>query len=211
MAVPTYPLGHKIKMTPTLVLQKALALGVVLSVSGDKLHAAGNREGVAELAPELHAHRAELVQMLQVLPPPNHEPAPDRPALPATTQAPAPTWREADKADQLHYWSCPWCLAVVRTGTGTRCTTGQQLHDTYIEVASRERFIGAKPDPAQPLPKFHVAQPWNEADRAYQAHHWGCTTCKAAARSGGSSQRCATGQHLYATYEQAFEAGKEST
>ncbi|SEQ44876.1 hypothetical protein [Giesbergeria anulus] len=69
----------------------------------------------------------------------------------------------------------------------------------------------ATPSPAKPLPKFSVHQPWNVADRAYQAHHWSCTTCKATARSGGSSQRCATGQHLYATYEQAFEAGKEST
>ena len=71
----------------------------------------------------------------------------------------------------------------------------------------------ATPSPAKPLlPKFSVHQSWNVADRAYQAHHWNCTTCKAAARSGGSSQRCATGQHLYATYEQDFdEAAKEST
>jgi len=63
----------------------------------------------------------------------------------------------------------------------------------------------------KPLPLFHVAQPWNVADKAYQAHHWSCTTCKAAARSGGSSQRCTVGQHLHQLYEQAFEAAKEST
>jgi len=65
--------------------------------------------------------------------------------------------------------------------------------------------------PPKPLPRFHVAQPWNEADRAYQAHHWNCDACKAAARSG-HSDRCATGQHLYGIYEQsAPRATKEST
>lgn len=151
------------------------------------------------LAQYLRGELAKLVPVAPAMPPKAV------PTVPAST-----TWRDADKADQLHYWGCPQCLAVVRTGTGTRCATGQQLHDTYIEVAARERFIGAKPDPAQPLPKFHSAQPWNEADRAYQAHHWSCTTCKAAARSG-HSERCTEGQHLYATYEQAFEAGKEPT
>ena len=59
----------------------------------------------------------------------------------------------------------------------------------------------------KPLPKFSVHQPWNEADRAYQAHHWRCPTCKAVARSG-HSERCAIGQHLYNLYEQATMAGK---
>ena len=59
----------------------------------------------------------------------------------------------------------------------------------------------APPDPAKPLPRFHVAQPWNVADKAYQAHHWSCATCKAAARSG-HSDRCTQGQHLYDLYEQ---------
>ena len=69
--------------------------------------------------------------------------------------------------------------------------------------------VVAPPDPAKPLPKFHVAQPWNKADKAYQAHHWNCPTCKAAARSG-HSDRCATGQQLHDLYERAFEAGKVS-
>lgn len=59
-----YPLGHKQKMSPSLVLQKALALGVVLSVNGNKLHAAGNGDRIAELAPDLRQHRAELLQLL---------------------------------------------------------------------------------------------------------------------------------------------------
>ncbi|MBX9934982.1 MAG: hypothetical protein K2Y10_00115 [Burkholderiaceae bacterium] len=68
----------------------------------------------------------------------------------------------------------------------------------------------ATPSPAKPLPKFSVHQPWNEADRAYQAHHWNCTTCKAAARSG-HSDRCVQGQQLHSAYEQAFEAAKGAT
>ncbi|GAB3367408.1 MULTISPECIES: hypothetical protein [Giesbergeria] len=139
--------------------------------------------------------------------------APVAPAMPSKAIPPAPaptTWRDADKSDQAHYWDCPQCLAVVKTGMGTRCTTGQQLHDTYIEVATRERFIGVQPDPAKPLPQFHSAQPWHEADKAYLAHHWGCDTCKAHARSNGHSDRCSTGQHLYNLYEQA-QSQKEST
>ena len=67
--------------------------------------------------------------------------------------------------------------------------------------------VAAMAPALKPLPKFSVHQPWNEADRAYQAHHWNCTSCKAAARSGGHSQRCTEGQHLYELYKQAFEAG----
>ena len=68
----------------------------------------------------------------------------------------------------------------------------------------------ATPSPVKPLPKFSVHQPWNEADRAYQAHHWNCDACKAYARSNGHSQRCTEGQQLHSAYEQAFEAGKTS-
>lgn len=71
--------------------------------------------------------------------------------------------------------------------------------------------VAALAQTPKPLPKFSVHQPWNLADRAYQAHHWNCTTCKVAARSGGHSQRCTEGQHLYDLYEQAAMATKEST
>lgn len=150
----------------------------------------------------------------QKLPPSWTAPAPlPDPGLPRLLSAvvaspsppvPAQTWREADKADQLHYWNCAQCLAVVKSGTGKRCTTGQQLHDAYIEAASRERFIGAKPDPAKPLPKFHHAQPWcEEADRAFQAHYWQCPQCKAGGRSRGPL--CLTGQQL----QQAVDATRK--
>ncbi|MBX9936536.1 MAG: hypothetical protein K2Y10_08070 [Burkholderiaceae bacterium] len=152
--------------------------------------APNDRQG---LAAYLRGELAKLVPVAPAMPPKAV------PTVPAST-----TWRQADRADQLHYWSCTQCR------TGPKCPQGQHLHDAYIEVATRERFIGAQPDPAKPLPKLHSAQSWNVADRAYQAHHWNCTTCKAAARSG-HSERCVQGQHLYATYEQAFEAAKGAT
>ena len=57
------------------------------------------------------------------------------------------------------------------------------------------------PAPAKPLPHFHLDQPWRVADRLYQAHHWQCTVCKAAARAApGTADRCAEGQRLHDEY-----------
>ena len=54
------------------------------------------------------------------------------------------------------------------------------------------------PAPAKPLPHFHLDQQWRVADWLYQAHHWRCATCMAAARAApGTADRCATGQHLH--------------
>ena len=81
--------------------------------------------------------RGELAAYLRSqLPTPKPKAMP--PAVVASPSPPVPAqiWREADKADQLHYWNCAQCLAVVKSGTGKRCTTGQQLHDAYIEAAS---------------------------------------------------------------------------
>lgn len=64
MAGLPYPLGHKIKNTPESTLQKALELDVVLSAAHGKLHAAGDRASVAELAPLIRQHRDELVRLL---------------------------------------------------------------------------------------------------------------------------------------------------
>ena len=54
------------------------------------------------------------------------------------------------------------------------------------------------PAPAKPMGWLHLDQPWRVADRLYQAHHWQCTVCKAAARAApGTADRCAAGQHLH--------------
>ncbi|MBX9937026.1 MAG: hypothetical protein K2Y10_10600 [Burkholderiaceae bacterium] len=196
MAALAYPLGHKIKkddaLTASQVLAKAQALGVKLALSDGELHAVGCRAGIAQLAQDIRACKPQLVQLLS-----KPVPAPDW----APPPAPAQTWRDADHADQSHYWACKQCR------TGAKCPKGQRLSDAYIEAASRERFIAAKTDPAKPLSKFHVAQPWNEADKTYQAHHWSCDACKAYARSNGHSQRCTEGQQLHSAYEQAATKG----
>ena len=57
------------------------------------------------------------------------------------------------------------------------------------------------PAPAKPLPHFHLDQPWRVADRLYQAHHWQCTVCKAAARAApGTADRCIEGQRRHDEY-----------
>jgi hypothetical protein len=139
MAAVTYPLGHKIKSAPPLsapqVLAQAQALGVVLALSNGALRARGPQASIAELAQHIRACKPELVKLLLALPP----------AVVASPSPPVPaqTWREADKADQQHYWNCAQCLAVVKSGTGKRCTPGQLLHDAYIEAATLEgRFRG---------------------------------------------------------------------
>lgn len=152
----------------------------------------------ADIEAALPEHRADLLALVQALMP-KAKPPTVAPAAP--NPAPTQTWRQHDKADQLHYWSCPQCLAVVKTGTGKRCTTGQQLHDAYIEAATRERFIGAKPDPAKPLPPFHAAQPWRALDREFQAHYWQCPECKAGGRTRGPL--CPSGAELSQKYELA--------
>jgi rubredoxin len=160
----------------------------------------------ADIEATLPEHRADLLALVQALMP---KAMPPTVVAAAPNPAPTQTWRQHDKADQLHYWSCPQCLAVVKTGTGKRCTTGQQLHDAYIEAATREgRFIGATPDPAKPLPPFHAAQPWRALDREFQAHYWQCPECKAGGRTRGPL--CPTGTELHQQYEQAA-APKEST
>ncbi|SEQ70237.1 hypothetical protein SAMN02982919_01034 [Giesbergeria anulus] len=153
----------------------------------------------ADIEQTPHGLRGGLyAHLLGQLPPPHKPMPPAVVAVPSTpAPAPAPTWREADKADQSHHWSCAQCR------TGAKCPEGQRLSDAYIEAASRERFIAAKTDPAKPLPKFHVAQPGNKADKTYQAHHWSCDACKAYARSNGHGQRCIEGQQLHSAYEQA--------
>lgn len=159
MAALSYPLGHKVNEAPALVLQKALALDVVLSVVGEKLHAAGDRASVAELAPLLRQHRADLVHLLTSAandPAPGTRvastPAPDRhgantvpaPARPEPpTPAPKPPgwlhmdqpWRAADAAYLAHWGLCPTCKATA-TGHSERCAAGQYLHDAYDKAVT---------------------------------------------------------------------------
>ena len=59
------------------------------------------------------------------------------------------------------------------------------------------------PEPApapEPVPA-PSGPTWQELDRAYQAHHTQCPTCKCAGR--GYGKRCATGMQLWAAYSSA--------
>lgn len=47
------------------------------------------------------------------------------------------------------------------------------------------------------------APDWYAADKAYQLHHAGCATCRAAGASLHSAPRCPAGAELWATYQAA--------
>ena len=180
-------------------------LGAAMALC-DRTDASGKtrQDWRADIEAALPEHRADLLALVQALMP---KAMPPTVVAAAPNPAPTQTWRQHDKADQLHYWSCPQCLAVVKTGTGKRCTTGQQLHDAYIEAATREgRFIGATPDPAKPLPPFHAAQPWRAADKQWLAHWQQCPQCQTAGRT--NTDRCTQGEDLFTAYQQAIETGK---
>ena len=90
-----------------------------------------------------------------------------------------------------------WVDDVESTPAGMRA-------DLYAHL--REQLPPAPPAPPKPHPApapkpmgwLHMEQPWRAADRLYQAHHWQCTVCKAAARAApGTADRCAAGQHLH--------------
>ena len=149
MPAPSYPLGHKIKSTPAAVLAQALAAGVVLSAAGGKLHAAGDRASIEALAPLVHQHRDELVQLLS-MPDPASTPASPEPhgadAAPPPPPPPPPAplpwlsvhqpWRAADRLYEAHHWQCPVCCAAARCRYTERCVEGQRLHDAYTLASS---------------------------------------------------------------------------
>lgn len=64
MSANTHPLGHKQKIAPAQVLQKAQEVGVALSLVNGRLNAAGEREAVQVLAPLLRQYRDDLIRLL---------------------------------------------------------------------------------------------------------------------------------------------------
>lgn len=63
--------------------------------------------------------------------------------------------------------------------------------------------------PQVPTTWCSVLQPWRAADMLYASHHWGCTTCCAAAR--GHSDRCPEGRRLHAEYATQVQAALRAT
>ena len=250
MASLSYPLGHKIKSAPALVLQKALELDVVLSAAHGKLRATGDRASVAELAPLLRQHRDELVRLLTVptptQPPPPAQPSPEAAPAPqkavsqwcdvgqplrtseATDQVP-PTPKKALAIDPgkraLLALATTYCDRTA-VSPQARAQWAQDVEGTPAELRGdlyahlREQLPPAPPAPPKPHPApapkpmgwLHMEQPWRVADRLYQAHHWQCPACMAAARAApGTADRCAAGQHLHLDYTQAALAAMNGT
>lgn len=120
-------------MTASALLKRAAESGVVLYLDGGALKARGCREAVDILAPELRAHKVELLELLarQVF----NDPGP--PPKTASTQA-GPTssfnvsaeWRALDVAYQAHHFHCTVCVAAGK-GYGLRCGVGAQLWSAY--------------------------------------------------------------------------------
>lgn len=215
MAALAYPLGHKIKkddaLTASQVLAKAQALGVKLALSGGGLHAVGCRAGIAQLAQDIRACKPQLVQLLSK-PATAPDWAPPAPLLdPGMARLLALAMALCDRTSASDKARQDWRADIEQAAPEHRGHLLALVQGLMREARSPAVVSpAATPSPAKPLPKFHVAQPWNVADKTYQAHHWSCTACRTAARSG-HSDRCATGQHLHQLYEQAFEAGKTST
>lgn len=49
---------------------------------------------------------------------------------------------------------------------------------------------------------------WRPLATAYNAHHFNCFPCRAAARGAGYGQRCETGVGLWVAYQEAATAVK---
>lgn len=62
----------------------------------------------ADIEAALPEHRANLLALVQALMP---KAMPPTVVAAAPNPAPTQTWRQHDKANQLHYWNCPQCLA----------------------------------------------------------------------------------------------------
>lgn len=189
-------------MTAEAVLERAQSAGLHLHLDGGQLRLSGDKSALAGLLPELRQHRTELVQLLQSQSIDQMPPDPGMARLLALAMALCDRTGASEKERQ------DWRADIEQAAPEHRGHLLALVHSLMPAPPPTALEIAA-PAP-KPLPKFHVAQPWNKADKAYQAHHWNCPTCKAAARSG-HSDRCATGQQLHQLYEQAFEAAKGAT
>ena len=146
------------------------------------------------------ANKAALIAFLQAIdqapPTPKKALAPDPGARALLVLAMAFCDRTGagDKARQ------DWQRDVADTPAGMRADLYAHLRE-QLPPAPPAASPARPPAPAKPLPHFHLDQPWRVADRLYQAHHWQCTVCKAAARAApGTADRCAAGQHLHDNY-----------
>ena len=74
------------------------------------------------------------------------------------------------------------------------------LHEQLPPALPAPPKLQTAPPPAPaPMPWLSVHQPWRTADRLYEAHHWQCPVCCAAARCR-YTERCVEGQRLHDAY-----------
>jgi hypothetical protein len=129
-------------VTARALLKKAAEAGVVLHLEGGTLRVRGCREAVGLLAPELRAHKADIVALL--VSDASNDPEPPT-ATPALAPARKPTgqryqewvqtWRPLADVYHHHHFSCPACIAAGK-GYGLRCGVGAALWTAYTDQSS---------------------------------------------------------------------------
>ena len=214
MTTHTFPLGHKLESSPSQVLKKALTLDVVLSVAGEKLHAAGNRNSVAELAPLLRQHRDELVRLLTA--PTSSDLSKSDFSLRHMTLAPDPgAFRLLAMAMVFCDRTSASAKARAQWQQDTADTPPELRRDLYQYLLEQLPPVPALVTPARPAPNLSppgwlaMDQAWRATDAAYQTHHWQCPTCRAAA--AGHAEQCVVGQRLHSEYTQAATTAMNGT
>jgi hypothetical protein len=137
-------------VTAYALLKKAAQAGVVLRLEGGTLRVRGCREAVGVLAPELRAHKADIVALLASEASNDPDPPVTEPA-PATRQSHqewVQTWQPLADAYHAHHFACAVCVAAGK-GFGLRCGAGAALWLTYTEYPSGDHPGSAPTQPTQ--------------------------------------------------------------
>lgn len=123
-------------------------------------------------------------------------------------------------AQRLRTGAVPGLNQAERNGRNTRntphCSTQKQAaiegetpdgtaRTGGTDVLTGEGMQGAESGSRRPHPD-DVGAPWRPLARAYNLHHFGCPTCRAAGR--GNGRRCEAGDALWGAY---LMAGNEAT
>lgn len=185
-------------MHPQAILDDLAACGIAPRLTPD---GCGIALPVGQLNPAqraaITANKAALITFLQAIDqvPPTPKKAlaldPGARALLALVTAYCDRTAASDKA------RAQWVDDVESTPNELRADLYAHLRE-QLPPAPHADSPARPPAPAKPMGWLDMAQPWRAADRRYQAHHWKCSVCKAAAR--GHSERCTEGQRLHDEY-----------
>lgn len=146
------------------------------------------------------ANKAALIVFLQAIdqvpPTPKKALAPD----PGHARLLAMAMAFCDRTAASDKARAQWVDDVESTPAGMRGDLCQHLREQMPPAPPAPPTAASTrpPAPAKPMGWLDMAQPWRIADRAYERHHWQCTTCMAAASAApGSMARCAEGRLLH--------------